>query len=177
MTKDKKSIFEKVKADQEAKAKRIADLEKKVASLEKDKAEAQKAMDEARENENVAAYTKNKEAMSAANDGLEVYGENLKTLKESSLYGDKQKDVIEEMRRELEKDEEKALEAVKPYLEKILKIIEPAADDYYIKAKMVKAMYEDTDINTSEPIAWRLGNVSRSINNLLVNQTNPSKNS
>lgn len=162
-----KSVFEKVKADQEAKAKRIDDLEKKVAKLEAEKAEAEKAMDEARKNEDVKTYTKHKAAMNAAIDGLEVYGSILDDLKRSSLYGDDQKKIIDEMRAELAKNEADAVEAIKPDLEKILKTTEPAATDHFAKAKIVEAMNKEVNINSGAPIAWKLGNINKSINALL----------
>lgn len=164
-----KSVFEKYEADKAAKKKKIADLEIKVSELEKDKAEATAAMDAARAAEDVAAYTKHKAKMNAAIDGLEVFGANLKALKAASLYGNDQQKVINEMRDELTKYEEELAAAVLPILKKVLEISGPAADEYSRKSKAIEALNKDADANKngSGPIAWKIGNINRTINNLI----------
>lgn len=170
-----KSVFEKVSSDKAAKEKRIAELEKKVAELEKEKADAKGAMDEAMQSEDVKAYSRAKASMTAAVDGLEVYGANLKALKEKSLYGDDQKKIIDDLRAELDEYESKIAEEIEPYLEKILTITRPAADEYFKKSLVVEDLAKDAGINSGKPIAWKIRDINRSIGALISKQESSHK--
>ena len=130
-----------------------------------EKYEADKAAKEAAED--VAEYTKNKNKRNAAIDGLEVFGANLKALKAASLYGDDQQKVIKEMRDELTKYENKIAADVMPALKKALEIAEPAIEEYQKNSVAIEVLYKDAKLNGGRPIAWKIGNINKTINNLI----------
>lgn len=162
----KKSVFEKVESAKNEKAKRIKEIEGKIEEAKKTRTAEEAKMEEAMLSGDIPAYSVAKAKASEMKDAEEVFSGLLSSVKSGSLFGDKTKAVIKEMRAELGTLEDSVLEKIKPMIEQALSEVSRAQAEYEVRAFDVAELYKDSGKTASAPIAWKLSNVKAELEKL-----------